>query len=142
MKEDEADVRILYIEDDETDQMLFRRIWKKLITREPEMAPNGSVAIQLLEDSLASGEALPSLIFLDLNMPVKDGYETLKDIKADQRMRHIPVIVLSTSNQQRDVDLCYGLHANAYICKDIDHKKMVAAHANAFEFWCKNNVYP
>ncbi len=134
------DIRILYIEDDETDQMLFKRIWKKLIDGEPEIAQNGEIAVQLLEQSISTGENLPSLIFLDLNMPVKDGYETLREIKNDQRLRHIPVIVLSTSNQQRDVDLCYGLHANAYICKDIDYKTMVAAHSRARDFWCNSNV--
>ena len=134
------DPRILYIEDDETDQMLFKRIWKKLIEQKVEIANNGEQAMSLLRQKVEIADPLPDLIFLDLNMPIMDGYETLSAIKQDSQLKFIPVIILSTSSQQRDVDRCYADHANAYVCKDIDYKVMVEAHANIYEYWCKLNI--
>ena len=132
--------RILYIEDDETDQMLFKRIWKKLIDQEIEIANNGKQGMDLLHEKVQERKPLPDLIFLDLNMPIKDGYETLAEIKQDPRLKFIPVIILSTSSQQRDVDRCYADQANAYVCKDIDYKVMVEAYSKVYDYWCNLNI--
>lgn len=132
--------RIMYVEDDETDQMLFKRIWKKLIDQDIEIANNGQQAMDILHEKVHEHQPLPDLIFLDLNMPVKDGYETLAEIKQDPKLRFIPVIILSTSSQQRDVDRCYADQANAYVCKEIDYKVMVEAHGKVFDYWCNLNI--
>jgi CheY-like chemotaxis protein len=69
----------------------------------------------------------PDLILLDLNLPRRDGREVLAEVKADESLRHIPVIVLTTSQADEDVLRSYQLHANAYVTKPVDVNQFVAA---------------
>jgi CheY-like chemotaxis protein len=88
------------------------------------VAADGVEALDLLRGETAfSDPGLPDLILLDLNMPCKDGRELLADLKQDEELRRIPVIVLTTSTAEEDVLGCYDLHANCYITKpvDLDH---------------------
>jgi len=82
---------------------------------------NGEELIQ----HLSTSASLPDLIILDLNMPVKDGRETLKELKTSERFRHIPVFILSTSNARFDVELACNTGANLFLVKPHGYKEIV-----------------
>lgn len=77
----------------------------------------------------------PAIILLDLNLPKKDGREVLADIKADPVLRHIPVIVLTTSSAQEDIQRAYDTHANCYITKPVDFEQFVRVIQAIENFW-------
>ena len=77
----------------------------------------------------------PAIILLDLNLPKKDGREVLADIKADPVLRRIPVIVLTTSSAQDDIQRAYDLHANCYITKPVDFEQFVRVIQAIENFW-------
>lgn len=78
---------------------------------------------------------MPDLVLLDLNMPRKDGREVLAEIKEDPRLRVIPVVVLTTSEAERDLVRSYDLHANAYVVKPIDLDRFVEVVQAIEDFW-------
>ena len=86
--------------------------------------------------------ATPSLILLDLNLPEKSGLEVLKEIKTDSILKCIPVIILTNSNDNKDVSKSYKHHANAYITKPIDHDKFKEYISTFKEFWLNNVQLP
>jgi len=84
----------------------------------------------------------PHLILLDLNLPRKDGREVLADIKADDNLKRIPVVVLTTSQDERDVLKSYNLHANCYITKPVDLDQFVRVVRSIEDFWLGIVVLP
>ena len=106
-------LHILLADDDAIDRELFiEGVAKTGVTFTIREASNGIEVMDML-----SGGNYPHMIFLDLNMPLKDGRETLKEIKQSSQLRHIPVFILSTSNAIPDVSLAYSLGANLFIVK-------------------------
>ena len=85
---------------------------------------------------------VPALIILDLNLPKKNGMEVLKEIKADDKLKRIPVIVLTGSNDDNDIFESYGHHVNAYITKSIDFNKFRKDICAFKNFWFNNAVLP
>ncbi len=77
----------------------------------------------------------PGLILLDLNMPRMDGRELLRQIKSDDRLKHIPVVVLTTSAAERDIVQAYGLHANCYITKPVELEGFMKIVQSIESFW-------
>jgi CheY-like chemotaxis protein len=77
----------------------------------------------------------PGIILLDLNMPKKDGREALQEIKADPKLTDIPVIVLTTSKEEEDINRSYMLHANSYITKPVTFEALVNIVANLGKYW-------
>lgn len=77
----------------------------------------------------------PDLILLDLNLPLKDGREVLEEIKNDEDLRRIPVVILTTSNDERDILESYNLHANCYITKPVDLNQFMAIVKSIQSFW-------
>lgn len=84
----------------------------------------------------------PGVILLDLNLPGTDGREVLTDIKNDEQLRHIPTIVLTTSNDDRDVDACYQAGANSYIQKPVDMDGFIRAIERLNGYWFEVVVLP
>jgi len=78
---------------------------------------------------------MPDLILLDLNMPRKGGLEVLAEIKADAQWKHIPVVILTASQAERDVTEAYGHHANCYIVKPVDFNQFVEVVRSIESFW-------
>ncbi len=78
---------------------------------------------------------LPDMILLDLNLPGKSGIETLAEIKTDPVLSRIPILVLSVSQEERDILESYNLYANGYIIKPVDHKQFFETIKNIKEFW-------
>jgi two-component system, chemotaxis family, response regulator Rcp1 len=79
--------------------------------------------------------ARPDLIFPDLNLPKKDGRQVLAEIKADEKLKRIPIVVLTTSRSHEDVFEAYGLHANCYLCKSADFAQFLYKIVSALEVW-------
>lgn len=86
---------------------------------------------------LSSASALPDLIILDLNMPVKDGRETLKDLKTSETYRHIPVFILSTSSARFDVELACSNGANLFLVKPHGYREIVEMLRSLFTLFGK-----
>lgn len=86
---------------------------------------------------LAVGKPYPDLIILDLNMPVKDGRETLKELKSNEALRHIPVFILSTSNARFDVELACNTGANLFLVKPHGYKEIVEMLSSLFTLLTK-----
>ena len=102
---------VLVVEDDP----FYSKIYKTKLAKEnlnAQLASNGDVAIKIIKDS-----GLPALILLDLVMPGKDGFETLKELKADATMKDVPVIVLSNLSQEEDIKRVMDMGASEYLIK-------------------------
>lgn len=84
----------------------------------------------------------PGVILLDLNLPGTDGREVLSEIKRDEQLRHIPVVVLTTSNDSRDVEACYQAGANSYIQKPVDMDGFIKAIERLNGYWFEVVVLP
>ena len=84
----------------------------------------------------------PDLILLDLNLPKKDGREVLKEIKTDNLLKKIPVVVLTTSNAEQDIMKSYNLHVNCYINKPVDFEKFFDIIQKIEEFWLTTAILP
>lgn len=110
---------ILYAEDDENDAFLMRLALQRAgIQRPLVVVPDGMQAIRALEDACRPGaDSEPGLVLLDLNMPVRTGFDVLKWIRAQPQLRDLAVIVLSSSNHQKDIDAAAALGANRYVVK-------------------------
>ena len=120
-------IEVLLVEDDEGDVLITREALAegKVINR-LNVVNDGVEAIEYLRHEGAFAEATrPDLILLDLNLPKKDGLQVLEEVKADDDLRRIPVIVLTTSAADEDVVRSYDLHANAYVTKPVDFDRFV-----------------
>jgi two-component system, chemotaxis family, response regulator Rcp1 len=115
-------IEILLVEDNPGDVRLTRETLKDSTVRNTmSVAANGVEAMAFLRrEGKYVDAARPDLILLDLNLPKKDGREVLAEIKADERLRRIPVVVLTTSSAEQDILRMYDLHANCYITKPVN----------------------
>jgi CheY-like chemotaxis protein len=114
--------KILYADDDLDDKMWVTEACKALnYVFDIEFVENGQEALQYLEK--LPGEHLPELIVLDLNMPQLDGRQTLQRIKNNERYKNIPVIIVTTSSNKVDVEICKRLGAVLYLVKPDTHQE-------------------
>jgi chemotaxis family two-component system response regulator Rcp1 len=130
-------VEILLVEDSPTDVLLAKEALEcsKLINN-LHVVPDGVEAIGFLRrEGKYKDSPRPGLILLDLNLPKKDGREVLAEIKSDEELKQIPVVVLTTSKSEADVLKAYGLHANCYVVKPVDFEKFSEVVANIERFW-------
>ncbi len=120
---------ILLVEDNAGDVRLTREALREAdVSVELTVVPDGEQALAFLRGEGAhAGASRPDLILLDLNLPRRDGREVLQEVKADPHLRHIPVIVLTTSQAEEDVLCSYQLHANAYVTKPVDFDGFIEA---------------
>ena len=126
--------QILIVDDDADDREIIRDAFMSSIDeQEYVFIENGDKLLEFLENS-ANGET-PSLIMLDLNMPGKDGRETLKELKNDSRFHHIPTIVFTTSSSQRDKQMVYDLGANCFITKPDTFNKLIDMTSSISKLW-------
>jgi len=132
-------VRILLAEDDDDDFFLTCEALKEnRLRNEISRVKDGE---ELMEYLLHKGEFVrsappePSLILLDLNMPRKDGREALREIKTDTKLKHIPVVVLTTSRAEEDVVRSYQFGVNSFIAKPVTFEGLVDAMKALGRFW-------
>ncbi len=124
---------ILLIEDDNVDVMTVKRVLRDLkIANQLVSTSNGEQALEYLR---ANGNKKPCVILLDLNMPKMNGIEFLKIVKTDEALKKIPVVVLTTSSQQRDVVESFKLGAAGYMVKSVGYEKFVETIRTINLYW-------
>ncbi|MFH1883949.1 MAG: response regulator [Planctomycetota bacterium] len=124
---------ILLIEDDNVDVMTVERAFRDLkIANQLVSTSNGEQALEYLR---TNGNKKPCVILLDLNMPKMNGTEFLKIVKTDKALKKIPVVVLTTSSQQRDVVESFKLGAAGYMVKSVDYGKFVETIRTINLYW-------
>jgi len=130
-------IDILIVEDNPGDVRLVEEAFKCTgVSGNISVAVDGVEAMSLLHRGDRHADvSLPDLILLDLNMPRKDGYQVLAEVKTDENLRRIPVIVLTTSKKEEDVLKAYSLHANCYITKPSDLGQFIQAVRCIEKFW-------
>lgn len=129
---------ILLVEDNSGDQRLTLEALRNggRSTSNLHIVQDGVEAMQYLRrEGRFVGASRPALIILDLNLPKKDGREVLAEIKADSDLRRIPVVVLTTSKAEEDINKSYEYHANCYITKPVDLDRFFAVVNAIEEFW-------
>jgi CheY-like chemotaxis protein len=131
-------MNILLIEDNEGDVLLTREALESAsIISELEVKKNGELAINYLSELISdTSKDLPDLIFLDINLPKKNGHEVLQFIKSNESLKHLPVIMLTTSSSDYDIVTSYKNQANCFIMKPVDINSFMEVIEKAIEFWC------
>ncbi len=139
MKEEHAGhpIQILLVEDNPGDVRLTKEALKEAKVRNIlHVAMDGEEAIAFLKrEGKHAGAVRPDVIMLDLNLPKKTGLEVLKDIKADETLKRIPVVVVTTSSAEQDIVKSYNLHANCYVTKPVDLGQFLEVVKAIDSFW-------
>lgn len=135
MKED---TEILLVEDDDVDALTVKRAFKELkITNPLSIRKNGEEALEYLRSKI---DHLPALILMDINMPRMNGIELLKTLKADEILRKIPVVMLTTSREERDKMQSFYQGAAGYIIKPVDYQQFIEAVRILDVYWTLNEL--
>jgi len=137
-------VEILLVEDSPGDVRLTIEALKEAKVRNQlNVVEDGVDAMAYLRrQGRYSNASRPDLIMLDLNLPRKDGREVLAEIKNDQKLRQIPIVILTTSHAEDDVVKAYDLHANCYITKPVDFKQFMSVVKSIEDFWLSVVKFP
>jgi len=133
----ERPLEILLVEDNAADARLTMEAFKcSHAGHSFRHVQDGVEALEILRgEGRYTSPTKPDLILMDLNMPRKDGRQLLSEIKADDELRRIPVVVLTTSQAQEDVQRAYSLYANCYICKPIELDDFIRVVKSIEDFW-------
>jgi CheY-like chemotaxis protein len=134
---DARPVEILLVEDSPSDtELTVEALQEAKVRNHLSMVEDGVQALEFLRRQGKYAEApRPDLIMLDLNLPRKDGREVLAEIKSDDRLKTIPVVVLTTSRAEQDVLQAYRFHANCYITKPVDFEQFLSVVRSIESFW-------
>lgn len=128
---------ILFIEDDVIETMKFQRTLSKLESKHTLIeAKNGEEALEILQ----SGNSLPDIILLDLNMPRMNGIEFLGILKKHEQIKYLPTIVLTTSENRDDLLECYKIGIAGYIIKPLKYEDYEAKLKTVLEYWNINEL--
>jgi chemotaxis family two-component system response regulator Rcp1 len=130
-------IELLMVEDNEGDARLTREVMRdSKVKNTIHHVLDGVEAMDFLRKQGKYANApRPDLILLDLNLPRKDGREVLMDIKKDEDLMRIPVVILTVSNDEADILKSYNLHANCYITKPIDLTQFLKVVRSIEDFW-------
>lgn len=128
---------VLLVEDNPDDIALARRaMTRRNLAARLEVATSGADALARLR---RADERLPRVVFLDLNMPEWSGFEVLERLRADDRTRHLPVVILTTSTEPDDIATGYRLGANSFVTKPFDFEKFTDVFATMTSYWAAVN---
>ena len=135
---------VLLVEDSAAEARLAREALKETrFAVQLHVASDGIEAMEFLRREGAHKDApRPKLVLLDLNLPRKDGREVLRDIKADEDLRSIPVVVLTTSQAQSDISRAYELYANCYIQKPLELDGFIEIVKSIHRYWLQTAELP
>ena len=130
-------IEILLVEDSPGDVRLTREALNDSKLRNNlNVTKDGVEAMAFLRrEGDYANAPIPDIILLDLNLPRKDGREVLAEIKDDEVLRHIPVVILTTSDDEQDILRSYDLHANCYITKPVDLNRFIQIVKSIEDFW-------
>jgi two-component system, chemotaxis family, response regulator Rcp1 len=136
-------IHILLVEDNPADADLTSETLTENIEVQVSLAKDGVEALELLEkDGDWSERGRPTLILLDLNLPRKGGRQVLAVLKTHDLLRRIPVVILSSSESEKDITSCYELGANCYITKPVDLQAFRATVRSVEDFWLGKATLP
>ena len=137
---------ILLAEDDADDRMLIQEGFEESSIPNPvRWVENGRDLLRFLKkegEFSKIADDMPCLVLLDLNMPIMDGREALKIMKQDPELKHIPVIILSTSSAEEDIEKTYNLGVNSYITKPSTFKRLVSTIDELSKYWLETVELP
>lgn len=135
---------ILLVEDNENDVILTQEGFKrsKLLVHLHHVKNGEECMAFLRKQGEYAGVPTPDLILLDLNMPRMDGREVLAELLADQNLRHLPVVILTTSSEDREVLRMYKLRCSSYIVKPVDFEQFLRVIRSISEYWFTVVVLP
>ena len=137
-------MEILFVEDNPSDADLAMRVMQRDgLQARVRRAKDGVAALVMLFGT-GQGEAptLPSVVFLDLKLPKIGGLEVLQRMRADPRTRSVPVVVLTSSREDRDLKACYSAGANSYVVKPVNFEQYSRTLADLRRYWLEINVLP
>lgn len=140
-----ASTVVLMVDDDEEDVYLTRRAFRDRPRLKSFHYVRGAAElIDYLERADAGSEyaPVPDLMLLDINMPGRSGFEVIEHLRSDQRWRGMPIVVLSTSSSQRDVDRAYACGANAFLAKPVTAAGMKELAVQVDAFWFNVAILP
>jgi two-component system, response regulator len=145
--QDFTGVEVLLVEDNDHDAELTIRAFKQCnITSKLYWVKDGVEALDFIAGAGAYGERdsreLPRLILLDLKMPRLNGIDVLRKLKGDERTHAIPIVVMTSSSEPRDLDECYQMGVNGYVAKPIEYAALTEAVARIGMFWLLVNRVP
>lgn len=137
-------INILLVEDNEGDILLTKEALEEgKIAKSVKVIRDGaSVIIYLKEVAEKSPSELPDLILLDINLPKKNGHEVLKELKSNELIQHIPIIILTTSSSERDIAKSYQEHANCYLIKPMEVNDFLKVVEKIEDFWLSMVLLP
>lgn len=136
---DSETLDILLVEDNPNDAELTQRALKKAnLGAQLAIVRDGAEALEYL----VSNRPKPKVIFLDLKLPKIDGIEVLRRVRSDARTRGIPVVVLTSSQEERDISECYKLGVNSYVVKPVEFDKFYKAVGDLATYWLMVNKSP
>ena len=137
MVEQNRPIEILLVEDNPGDERLTREALREgKVYSNLYWVKDGVEAMDFLyRKGRHAGAVRPDIVLLDLNLPRKDGREVLEEIKTDDDLKRIPVVVLTTSKAEEDVLRTYNLHANCYVTKPVDLEKFIVVVKSIDRFW-------
>ncbi len=131
------ELKILLVEDNIIEILKVKRAIENLgMNHEVLEAENGEIAL----DSIKQEEINPDIVLLDLNMPKMNGLEFLAIVRNDESMRHLPIIILSTSNNNRDLMEAYKLGVSGYILKPLKYDDYVKKIEYTLQYWSNNEL--
>ena len=138
---------ILIVEDDPVDQEMIVLAFKRALVENPVVTmANGQEALEFLnarrQFQWRRSSDLPAVIILDLDMPQMDGFEFLRRVRAEERFAAIPVVVLTTSQFERDLTQSLALGASSCLTKPADFEQLVKIAAEVDQQWCRRNRTP
>lgn len=130
-------IEILLVEDNEGDIELTREAFSESKVRNNvHVVKDGQAALDfLLHQNGYENAVFPDVVLLDINLPKKDGKEVLKIVKSDPKVKHIPIVILTSSEAEKDIVKSYELHANCYITKPVTLESFMEVIRSVEEFW-------
>lgn len=134
---------IMVVEDSDEDFETVLEAARSLgLRHEIRRATSGEECLRLLGENERERRKNPSLVLLDLNTPLSDGRDALRSIRQNERMRALPLVVLSTSSNPRDVEFCYTAGVNAYHTKPVSYPAHLQTLRDIFDYWLTSVVLP
>lgn len=135
--------KILLVEDNPNDEILtIRGLRRNKIANEIIVARDGQEAVDYLFGTGGKERVVPSLILLDMNLPKLNGLDVLRRIRGDERTKAMPVVILTSSRQDRDLVESYQLGCNSYVCKPLDFDEFIKAANTLSVYWLMLNEPP
>jgi two-component system response regulator len=138
-----AVIEVFLVEDNDDDVFLIQKaIGQTAWPAELAVARHGAEFLDRIATRPGESSVLPTLVLLDINMPRLDGFEALRRLKSDPRTRHIPVLILTTSNRREDVHRAFALGASSFLTKPPEFEELVAMLDRVLTYWIETTRIP